>query len=139
MWVWFNGITLGFGTMLGRGLDLQTQRPGKLAIEKSVTHFAAYTHRKRPNMESNQEKPTPSNPLDESGQPDPQPKAGKRLIGLFRWPEWFRQRTPGTPPTEEERAKLKEWFEQQLRERPLKLDDPQADGDLASPPDEPER
>jgi hypothetical protein len=72
-------------------------------------------------MTSDQDETPIPNAPNPGEQPAPGPKAGRKLIGAFRLPQWFRERAPG-PATEEERARLKEWFEQQLREQPLTPD-----------------
>jgi hypothetical protein len=50
--------------------------------------------------------------------------ARKPVRMAFRMPDWFLKRVPGSPPTEEERARLKKWFTEQLRDHPLMPADP---------------
>ena len=89
-------------------------------------------------MTTDEDAPVPSDASASSEQPAQKPQAGKRPIGLFALPQWFRDRAHGTPPTEEERAKLKVWFAEQLRDRPLAPNAFRPPDALTTPPDEPE-
>jgi hypothetical protein len=74
-------------------------------------------------MADDAEGPVTPKASDPNDQPAPKPKSGRQLIGLVGLPQWFREKPPGTPFTQEERLALKEWFAQQLGNWPLKPGD----------------
>jgi hypothetical protein len=74
-------------------------------------------------MTDDQPEPAAEDSPEPTDAPPEAREDGRRPLAFFSLPDWFRQRPPGQPFTPEEDERLKAWFAEQLRQRPLRRED----------------